>query len=419
MSTSAPAAIPGHELSPDESRRLAVDGLIPARVMRPEDPSDAASALRLCAEKGAAAVVVGGGTQLRLGNPPARYDVAFSTERLNAMLEHEPADLTCRVQSGMKLAELQKALREHGQRLPLEPPQPERATVGGMVAANSNGLGRARYGTVRDWVIGIAVAYPNGTVARAGGKVVKNVAGYDLMKLHTGALGSLGVIVELNFKVQTLPQAEVSVLGRFDAFARAMRAGSFLAHRYLLPAGLIVTDRETLRRCGLDVSGAFALVARLEGYRKEVEAARREVEQAVRDQGGVMDVSAPPPSLWGALRDWPVSDDQSVTISVATSLSKLLPVLDGNSDAGELVAQPSAGVASLRVPPDQAPGLLARLRNAVSDQGQVVVTSAPATVKTSLDVWGPPPAGFPLMRALKHALDPANVLNPGRFVGGI
>ena len=419
MRTSAPAAIPGHELSPEQAQRLAVDGLTPTRVMRPEDPQDAANGLRLCAENGAAAVVVGGGTQLRLGSPPARYDVAFSTERLNALLEHEPADLTCRVQSGMKLAELQKALREHGQRLPLEPSQPERATVGGMVAANSNGLSRARYGTVRDWVIGIAVAYPNGTVARAGGKVVKNVAGYDLMKLHTGALGTLGVIVELNFKVQTVPQEDVSVLGRFDDFSRAMQAGSVLAHRYLLPAALVVMDREAARGCGLDSSGAFPLVARLEGYRKEVEAARREFDQTIRDHGGTTDASQPATSFWERLRDWPVADDQAVTISVATSLSKLLPVLTGNRHGALLVAQPSAGVASLRVSPDHATAVLARLRDAAGDQGQVVVTSAPSAAKAGLDVWGPPPPGFPLMRALKQSLDPANVLNPGRFVGGI
>src|ERR1700680_1821390 len=143
---------------------------------------------------------------MRRGPPPRQYDIAFSTERMTRLLEYEPADLTCRVEAGMRLSDLQSALGAQGPQLPLDPPHPERATVGGMVAANTNGLGRARHGTVRDWVIGIAVAYPSGKVARAGGKVVKNVAGYGLMKLHVGALGTLGVVAGANFKVQGIPE---------------------------------------------------------------------------------------------------------------------------------------------------------------------------------------------------------------------
>src|SRR5256884_7890529 len=129
----------------------------------------------------------------------------------------------------MRLRDLQEALLAQGRRWPLEPPHPQRATVGGMLAANANGLGRARYGTVRDWVIGIAVAYPSGKLARAGGKVVKNVAGYDLMKLHIGALGTLGVIAEINLKVQAIPESEATVLVHFDAATPAAAAAQPLA----------------------------------------------------------------------------------------------------------------------------------------------------------------------------------------------
>jgi glycolate oxidase FAD binding subunit len=188
-----PQALPGQEINVEQQRRLSVDGLLPSTVIRPKDADEAARDLHDCDQVPAALVVWGGGTQVRLGAPPRRYEVAFSTEKMTRLLEYEPADLTCRVEAGMLVSNLQAALRARGQRLPLDPPHPERATVGGMVAANTNGLSRGRYGTVRDWVIGIAVAYPSGKVARAGGKVVKNVAGYDLMKLHIGALGTLGV----------------------------------------------------------------------------------------------------------------------------------------------------------------------------------------------------------------------------------
>src|SRR5437899_9611130 len=263
--------------------------------MHPGDADDAGRGLRLCDLTPAAVVVWGGGTQMRLGASPRRYDVAFSTERMTRLLEYEPADLTCRVEAGMRLGDLQAALRAQGQRLPLDPPHPERATVGGMVAANTNGLSRARYGTVRDWVIGIAVAYPSGKVARAGGKVVKNVAGYDLMKLHTGALGTLGVIVELNFKVQTTPEADDTMLGHFDHRGDALAAGRWLARQYLAPAAITVLDREVLQECGLTADWRWTLAIRLEGYRREVEIARDQAAAAVRDHAGRVE-SEPAPS---------------------------------------------------------------------------------------------------------------------------
>src|SRR5438093_13472543 len=243
--------LPGQEISVEEQRRWRVDDLLPSRVMRPADAQDAARGLGLCDMTPAAVVTWGGGTQMRLGATPRRYDIAFSTDRMSRLLEYEPADLTCRVEAGMRLRDLQEALMAQGQRLPLEPPHPDRATVGGILAANANGLGRARYGTVRDWVIGIAVAYPSGKLARAGGKVVKNVAGYDLMKLHIGALGTLGVIGEVNFKVQTRPQVEATLLAHFDMPAPATDTGTTLARQYLAPAAALVLDQGALRDCGL------------------------------------------------------------------------------------------------------------------------------------------------------------------------
>jgi glycolate oxidase FAD binding subunit len=245
--------------------------------MSPASVPAAAADLGRCYEEGLAVIPQGGRTQIGLGAVPHRYDVAFSTTGLSRLLEHEPADLTCRVEAGMRLGDLQAVLKKHGQRLPLDPPHPEEATVGGVLAANTNGLGRGRYGTVRDWVIGITVLYPVGSparVARAGGKVVKNVAGYDLMKLHIGALGTLGVIAEVNFKVQTMPEASADLLARFDTPAAALRCGHGLALGYLLPAAMAVLNREALGQCGVTAPWPWVLAARLEGYQAEVAAGR-------------------------------------------------------------------------------------------------------------------------------------------------
>jgi glycolate oxidase FAD binding subunit len=411
--------VPGQQVSAEEQPRLSVDGLLPSTIMRPADAEDAARGLRLCDRAPAAVVVWGGGTQMRLGAGPRRYDVAFSTRSMTRLLEYEPADLTCRVEAGITIDHLQSELRAHGQRLPLDPPHPERATVGGMVAANANGLSRARYGTVRDWVIGIAVAYPSGKVARAGGKVVKNVAGYDLMKLHIGALGTLGLVAEVNFKVQAQPEAEATLLGHFEASQPAIEAATRLAHQYLAPSASIVLDRTALWACGMTADWRWTLALKLEGYALEVEAARDQAVRVLGEAGGRVEGQDIPAAFWDAARDWSAPEDDAVLLRAITPIHGLQPVVDAIPVDAHAIAQPASGLVDVRVPANTAAATLQRLRAAAGDQGQIVVQAAPPSLKPALDVWGPPPPGFPIMRALKQALDPNGILNPGRFVGGI
>src|SRR2546426_4275751 len=405
-----PLALSGEAITVDEQRRFSVDGLLPSTVIRPKDADEAAGELYSCDEVPAAVGVWGGGTQMQLGAPPRKYEVALSTERMTRLLEYEPADLTCRVEAGMRLSDLQAALHAQGQRLALDPPHPERATVGGMVAANTNGLTRGRYGTVRDWVIGIAVAYPSGKVARAGGKVVKNVAGYDLMKLHIGARGTLGVVAEVNFKVQARPEAGATLLAQFEEPAPAPQVGSQLAHQYLAPAIAIVQDGD---------GGQWVLALKLEGYAREVQAAKDQAVRFVREAGGVIDESEILSAFWDAARDWSTPADGEVLLRAIVPITASPLVLAAAPADARVLAQPASGVVDVRVPAPGAAETLSRLRSAAGAEGQVVVLAAPVALKQGLDVWGPPPPGFPIMRALKQSLDPHGILNVGRFVGGI
>jgi glycolate dehydrogenase FAD-binding subunit len=387
--------------------------------MRPDDADDAGRQLRLCDQANAAVITWGGGTQMRLGAVPQRYDIAFSSERMTRILEYEPADLTCRVQAGASVADLQAVLHAQGQRLPLDPPHPQQATVGGMVASNASGLSRPRYGGVRDWVIGIAVVYTSGKVARAGGKVVKNVAGYDLMKLHTGALGTLGVIAEVNFKVQAIPEAGATMFGHFEAPGPALEAALTLARRYLAPAAAIVIDRAALWACGLTADWPWTLAIKLEGYAREVTIARDQAADVIRTAGGRTEAYDPPASFWDTARDWSAPTDDAIVLRASTAMTAVAALLDTAAPVGSVIAQPAAGVIDVRPSVASAASSLQRLRAAAGTEGQVVVASAPAAIKQQLDVWGTPPPGFALMRALKQALDPNGILNPGRFVGGI
>jgi len=240
----------------------------------------------------------------------------------------------------------------------------------------------------------------------------------QLMKLHTGALGTLGLIAEVNFKVQTLPEASADVVARFDTAAAALRCGHRLALGYLLPAAMVVVDRAALDQCGFVTPWPWALAARLEGYGAEVAAGRDQVAAAVKEAGGAVE-SLDSAGFWDAARDWPAPPPPVIVLRVATSLAGVVAVVDAVGGDAAVMAQPGSGIVHVRPAPGMTDAVVARLRTAVALGGSVVVERAPAVDKASLDVWGAVPGGFALMRGLKASLDPRGILNPGRFVGGI
>src|SRR5436309_4727101 len=191
--------------------------------------------MRQAFEAGAAMIPVGGATKLHLGNPPRAAHIALHTSGLRGVVEYEPDNMTVSVLSGTPLAELQSVLRGSQQFLPLDPPHPERATLGGIVSCNSSGPIRFRYGTVRDMLIGVKIAHPDGTRTKAGGKLVKNVTGYDMCKLYTGSLGTLGVLTELTFKVQPHCDSLATVALGYSDLARALEATQLFLRSGLLP----------------------------------------------------------------------------------------------------------------------------------------------------------------------------------------
>src|SRR6185295_5876810 len=185
-----------------------VDGVRPGYVCTPGSVDEVSEAIEAASQIVASVIPWGGGTRMTLGFPPRAGSLVLQTERLNEIVEYEPADLTVTVQAGMRLAALQARLGAEGQMLALDPAAADRATIGGLIAANASGPLRLVYGTARDLVIGTRVVNADGVISKAGGRVVKNVAGYDLNKLYVGSLGTVGVVVELSFKLHPLPQAQ-------------------------------------------------------------------------------------------------------------------------------------------------------------------------------------------------------------------
>jgi glycolate oxidase FAD binding subunit len=407
----------------------AVDGVPVARVARPGSVAEAGQVLAAAAADGLAVAFVGGGSKLGLGNPPERVDLLVSTERLDQVLEHAAGDLVVRVQGGARLADLQAALAPAGQWLALDPPEP-RATVGGVVAANASGPRRLRYGTVRDLIIGITVVLADGTVARAGGKVVKNVAGYDLAKLFCGSLGTLGLVAEATFRLHPLPAAAAVVTLEVDSPQRVGAAVGPLLRSALEPSAVELAwpdwqlpGRLTVVFEGIrpGVEAQAAACAELLGRVGTAAVAGSGKTDAALDTLGVrpfekadvgVKVTCPPADLAAVLEDLRAGPSPWLGPVHAHAGTGVLWVA---SDFGEGELEASGG----RMVPALAGAVTAARERLAALGGSLVLVKAPPELKRAVDAWGPAGDAVGLMRRVKERFDPDRRLSPGRFVGGI
>jgi glycolate oxidase FAD binding subunit len=393
----------------------AVDLVIPRLVVMPGDAGQAAGVIQVGAEAGLGMIARGGGTKLGWGNRPAAFDLVVDMGRMDAVLEHAWGDMTVTVQAGCSIARLQATLAEHGQRLALDPLWPERATVGGVLATGDGGPLRTRFGALRDQVIGVTVALADGTLAKSGGKVVKNVAGYDLPKLMTGALGTLGLIAEANFRLYPLPQATRDLRVDLADAALAGRALLALLDAPLAPAAIQV-------RAG---SGARPQIdLRFEGHPTVLDAQERQLGLLLGAAA-----HAGEPGVWVAReRLWQGQEPALVCkLSILPAdferLCALLDQVAGPLRLSWSLALSGPGVGWLRLEGANDEALLAalvRLRGDIAVQGgSLSAMGCPAGIKSRLDVWGEESDALALMRRVKERFDPSGALSRGRFVGGI
>lgn len=413
-------AIVGREHAREATAADAVDG-VPARwVVEPGSVAEAADVLRLCSGNGLAAVPRGAGTKLGWGNPPARLDVVVSTARMDALLDHASGDLVARTQAGMPLDRLQERLAGAGQMLALDPPEAA-GTLGGTVAANASGPGRHRYGTARDLVIGMTVVLADGTVAKAGGSVVKNVAGYDLMKLYTGSLGTLGLIAELVFRLHPVPVASRTVVARVPGPAAAGALQQALLHSALVPSAIELSwpDPDT----------GPELAVRFEGIEPGVAGQAATAAGMAGEHGeAVVLAGAEERAAWARLTavPWDVDGTGLKVAAVPAALPATLERLRGSAAAHGVALRVSgrAGAVVLLASLSGAEGDVAEVvreirREVGAAGGSAVLVQAPPGTKRDLDAWGPAGDALDLMRRVKARFDPADAMAPGRFVGGI
>lgn len=411
----------------------------PARVIRPGSADETADCLRAASASGATVVPWGGGTRQGVGGPPARYDIAMHLADLSRVIDYTPADLMISVEAGATLGQIRELLAAHDQWLPWDPPLPDRATIGGLLASGASGPLRLGYGTPRDWTQGLRVALGDGRLVRSGSRVMKNVAGYDAHKLHLGALGTLGVIVEATFKVAPIPQHRQTLLASFTTPTTVVEAIAHLIQPPLMPISMVVLNdlaeraTPTLRPFILDQPRHLVLAVRFAGtagavtrqirtaVARCVEVGARAIELNEADDG----------PLWADIADLtrPTGDMLLRAGAPLNQLREMMRLMDTLArERGwetERIVHAGSGLAYARWPvagvsAEALAAALTELRAGLASIGGYVVIedlpAAPGIDGDTLDIWGSPPPTIGLMRAVRAAWDPAKILNPGRYL---
>lgn len=401
------------------------DCLTPAPVCAPADAAGVELCLRLAAEHNAGVVPAGFGLRLGHGNPPSRCDLVLSTRRLTRVLAHEAADLTLVVEAGASLTDLDRYLAPFGQRLAADPPAPECTSIGGWLATDVFGPQRRCDGKARDQLIGIRACLVDGTSIRGGGRVVKNVAGYDLMKLMIGSFGSLAVITEACFKVRPRPARHSLGLVSCTDLGAALGRAERVRRLAIEPTLLRAVDGGAA--CRLDLPTATLAIG-LAGDEGEVEAQMQAIHAA--DLPIAWHTGDAALAHIETLRDLQRADTRAIEPLVARlslrpqRLAAALAKVGNASNEMDVVADLDSGTAFVRrdLASEEDRSVLAwaiDLRAAATaDGGHVVFEVLPPRLRPHIDPWGEV-AGWQLMRGIKHSLDPQQRLSPGRFVGGL
>lgn len=388
---------------------------VPELYVEPANETELAAVLQYANQAGMSVAPRGGGTKLDWGCAPQPIDLMISTAKFSRILEHTPGDMTVTVESGVTIAQLQAALCPYRQRLALDPLWPEHATVGGVIATNDSGALRLRYGSIRDLIIGITVVLPNGTIAKSGGKVVKNVAGYDLPKLMSGAFGTLGIISRAVLRLHPLPERSVTLS---FSFRNREKANDFM---------LAITDSVVVAS-GLQMrtgaTGTIMVDVRIDGIAAGI-AAQTATVSKLAGEAPSADASGDPwqasQQLWNSSPSDAICKLSMLPTQLSSTAEFVREALSDNAD-WRLVMH-STGLAWLQIDATdckQIADLIASVRELLAPTGgSAVLLKGPPRLRSLLDMWGAVGSALPIMKRIKEQFDPRGTLNRGRFVGGI
>lgn len=421
---------------PDQLKAYAVDGLAPKAVVFPGSVDEVSRLLAYAFLEKLAVVPRGNGTKMAAGGIPGKIDLVLSMLRIHRITEHDIPNLSLSVEAGITLAEVQKKLVATGKGsfLPLDPPYTDRATIGGIIAANSSGPRRYLYGSARDLLLGLKAVNPNGDVVAFGGKTVKNVSGYDMTKLMIGSWGALGVITEITTKLLPLPEASATLLASFEDLAKTGAITRKILHSVLLPSAMELMDGKAAGQLG--EKARYLVAFSLEGVGEAVDRQVAEIGELARREGAVdtkVLKGEDDRTFWIRVRDFALASTASVILRSNIVISKLTEIFGNYEKMAQaagvdcaLIGHAGNGILTSYILDYGAAkmgpvvDLIGKFtEEAAKHEGNLIVESAPRDLKERVSVWGRPRSDEVVMRRLKETVDPEGVLNPGRFVGGV
>ena len=407
-----------------------IDGFVPLATHRPADIATVGELVREADRSQHALYPFGGRTQIGLGNVPTKQGSAIDMRGLNQVIDFPARDMTITVQAGITIDALDRLLAPENLRLPIDIPFATRATLGGSIAANVSGCRRLGYGTLRDYVIGISAINDEGREFKAGGRVVKNVAGYDINKLLVGSLGTLGIITQVTLKLK--PRAEVQAILFFGCESAELEGLLAKLHgSRTRPIAVEVLNRSaaagTLAPRGIPSVAPWTIVVAYDGNAELVAWQVRQVKEELGRRSAEVRETADVEPYWTLLADAPMDESARLGFKASvlpSAIAAFLVKMDGHAERPLLFAHAGNGIVrgmtSRSLTQDQAVQLIVACRQQASGcNGAVIVTHAPAEWKPRLETWGPAPADAWLMREVKAKFDPRGLFNPGRFVAGI
>jgi FAD/FMN-containing dehydrogenase len=448
-------------------RRYAVDGNKPGAVVFPASVDQMSEVVRLAGERGLSIVPWGGGSKIQTGYPPSRLDLVVCMEQLNRIIDMDTANLTVTAQAGVRIREVQASLAgeenrcyipyetparlsdgllcsERGHKgcfIPLSPPHSKKATLGGILAANSSGPSRLLYGMPRDLVTGIRYVAGNGHVIGMGGKTVKNVSGYDLCKLMIGSRGSLGILCEMTLRLLPLPERQQTIVFGFSSLEQACGVADRIFETSLLPAAVELLDTGAhdllpLKKTGFSGKGSFGVVVGLEGVEEAVERMASEIKKMAMEGGGQSSADLKGDEhrgFWDSYSN--ISEQVSerrpelISVSLNYPISEYRGMIEYVESAAPcdhaVFCHAGSGVASVHFFPGASsdktvPAFLRNLLERCSAAGSnMIIERVKPEFKSELPVWGAGRDDVGVMKRLKEKLDPDRIFSPGRFVGRI
>ncbi len=416
-------------LSDNQITGYVIDDIIPKAVVSPTSVMEIQDVLSFAAEKNLSVIPAGNGTKLGIGNIPSEVDLVLSTTKLNRVIEYEPADLTVTVEAGMRLMDLQKDLAVNRQFLPMNPSYADRCTIGGIVSSNSSGPLRLQYGTSRNLILGMKVVLANGKTVKCGGKVVKNVAGYDLNRLYIGSYGTLGIITEVSLKLSPLPVQESMLTAQYDTIDDAVKAGMNVVRSQTLPSYVILLTKSIHNQLS-EVTPTLLVCF---GGDAETVSWQLNATQSELQQNGAVSVQiiedTSLDSISHDIQEYSAVDKDNETIVIKVQLKRtdfaefVRIVQNMTSDLMILLGN---GLLYMKISVDTstdyeslADSLQQLRQKAIDLKGNLLIEAAPPELKRLIDIWGPIGHTLNIMKKLKTRFDSENRLNPGRYVSSI